>query len=144
MRRTRRALLAGLPAGAAAVLLPAAWTERALARDAAGRGFMEQAFALLRLAQSWGDQPFGAVIVLDGVVVGEGPSRVILRGDGDAHAEREAIRDARQRLGRDDLTGAVLYSTSRPCSRCERVAAEAHVARMIHGRDLNDAGVPRG
>jgi tRNA(Arg) A34 adenosine deaminase TadA len=101
-------------------------------------------FSLLGLAMSWGDPPSGGLLGLAGAVLGGGPSGFYLGGDGAAHAERVAIRDARQRLGRDDLTGAVLYSTSRPCSRCERVAAEAHVARMIHGRDLNDAGVPRG
>jgi tRNA(adenine34) deaminase len=112
--------------------------------DVPDRRFIEQAFAMLRLAQSWGDQPYGAVLVLDGVVVGEGPSRVVQRGDADAHAEREAIRDAQRRLGRDDLSGAVLYSTSRPCALCERAAARARIARMIHGSEMKDAGSPRG
>lgn len=103
---------------------------------------MEAAFAMRRLAESWGDQSYGAVLVLDGRIVGEGPSRVVLRNDPDAHAEREALRDARARLGRQDLSGAVLYSTSRPCLLCERAAAEAGVARMIHGIDLIDAGPP--
>jgi tRNA(Arg) A34 adenosine deaminase TadA len=60
-----------------------------------------------------------------------------------AHAEREAIRDAQQRLGRSDLSGSVLYSTSRPCNECERAAAGARVSRMIVGPDLVDAGQPR-
>jgi tRNA(Arg) A34 adenosine deaminase TadA len=95
-----------------------------------------------RLAESWGDQPYGAVVVADGVVVGEGPSRVIKRGDPTAHAEREAIRDAQSRLGRTSLSGSVLYSTSRPCRLCETAAAEAQVARMIYGPQLTDAGQP--
>jgi tRNA(adenine34) deaminase len=81
--------------------------------------------------------------VLDGVVVGEGPSRVIKHGDPDAHAEREAIRDAQARLGRARLDGAVLYSTSRPCSLCESAAARAGVQRMYHGSAPIDAGQPR-
>ena len=60
-----------------------------------------------------------------------------------AHAEREAIRDAQRRLGRVNLGGSVLYSTSRPCRQCEIVAAEAQVARMVYGPELNDAGQPR-
>lgn len=95
-----------------------------------------------RLALSWGDQPYGAVVVQDGRVVGEGPSRVIQRGDPNAHAEREAIRDARERFGAEVLRGAVLYSTSRPCALCEAAAADAGIARMIHGADLTDAGPP--
>ena len=96
-----------------------------------------------RLATSTGDQPYGAVLVADGAIIGEGPSRVVILGDPTAHAEREAIRDAQRRLGRTDLSGSVLYSTSRPCRMCEAAAAEANVARMIHGTDLDDAGPPR-
>ena len=95
-----------------------------------------------RLALSWGDQPYGAVVVQDGRIVGEGPSRVVQRNDVNAHAEREAIRDARERFGAQVLRGAVLYSTSRPCALCEAAAAEAGIVRMIHGADLKDAGAP--
>lgn len=124
--------LLGLPplrARAAGSAVPPAW--------------IEAAFEMRRLAESWGDQPFGAVLVLDGTIVGLGPSRVVQRGDVDAHAEREALRDARRRLGRERLDGSVLVSTSRPCPRCERAAAEAGVARMIFGLDGVDAGPPR-
>jgi hypothetical protein len=62
--------------------------------------------------------------------------------DPNAHAEREAIRDARERFGAEALRGAVLYSTSRPCVLCEAAAADAGIARMIHGADLKDAGRP--
>lgn len=103
----------------------------------------DAAVSMQRLAQSWGDQPYGAVVVLHGALVGEGPSRVVQKGDADAHAEREAIRDAQRRLGRIDLGGAVLYSTSRPCTACEDAAARAGVSRMVHGASLVDAGPPR-
>ncbi len=113
------------------------------AGPAAAPAWIDAAFEMRRLAESWGDQPYGAVLVLDGAIVGFGPSRVVQRGDGDAHAEREALRDARRRLGRGRLDGALLVSTSRPCPRCERAAAEAGVARMVFGRDGIDAGPPR-
>jgi len=95
-----------------------------------------------RFAESWGDQPYGAVLVLNGVLVGEGPSRVVKDRDPNAHAERVAIGDAQRRLGQAVLAGAVLYSTSRPCSVCEAAAARAGVVRMYHGHSLTDAGVP--
>lgn len=98
---------------------------------------------MLELALSWGDQPYGAVLVLDGQLVGEGPSRVVKNKDPSAHAEREAIRDAQARLGRSRIEGSVLYSTSRPCRACEDAAADAGVSRMIHGDALHDAGAPR-
>ena len=107
------------------------------------RRWYEAAVAMQRLAESWGDQPYGAVLVAGDAIIGEGPSRVIQRGDASAHAEREAIRDAQRRLGRADLEGSVLYSTSRPCRLCERAAAQANVAQMIYGPDLADDGPPR-
>lgn len=107
------------------------------------RRWYEAAAAMKRLAESAGDQPYGAVLVANGAIVGEGPSRVVTRGDATAHAEREAIRDAQRVLGRKSLAGSVLYSTSRPCRQCEMAAAEAQVARMIFGEALDDAGPPR-
>jgi len=94
------------------------------------------------LAESRGDQRYGAVVVLGQTLVGLGPSRVVADRDPDAHAERVAIRDAQRQLGRPDLSGAVLYSTSRPCGLCEAAAAQAGVSRMIHGPTLVDAGRP--
>jgi tRNA(adenine34) deaminase len=94
-------------------------------------------------ALGWGDQPYGAVLVLDSRLAGQGPSRVVQRNDADAHAERVAIADAQQRLGRAILTGSTLYSTSRPCRRCEAAAARAGVTRMVFGADATDAGAPR-
>jgi tRNA(adenine34) deaminase len=95
------------------------------------------------LAESWGDQSYGAVLVLDDKLVGGGPSRVVKLRDSTAHAEREAIRDAQRRLKRTHLQGAILYSTSRPCAACEAAAAAAGVSRMYYGERLNDAGAPR-
>ncbi len=82
------------------------------------------------------------MLVLNGELVGEGPSRVILHANPDAHAEREAIRDAQRRLPRQSLAGSVLYSTSRPCALCESAAAFAGVGRMYFGERLQDGGVP--
>lgn len=95
------------------------------------------------LAESWGDQSYGAVVVLGTQVVGLGPSRVVKDRDENAHAERVAIRAAQRELGTRALTGAVLYSTSRPCSVCEAAAARAGVSRMYYGPSLADAGPPQ-
>lgn len=113
------------------------------APDSSRRGFVEQAFAMKRRAVDSGDQAFGAVVVRGQDIVGFGPSRVVVKRDATAHAEREAIRDAQARLGRADLADCVLYSTSRPCQDCERAAANARIARMYVGADAADAGAPR-
>ena len=141
MLTTRRTTLARAAGLALAATVGAARANPAPA-EPDPKGY-EAAAAMKRLAESWGDQPYGAVLVLAGEIVGNGPSRVVKNQDPTAHAEREAIRDAQRRLGRKEIPGAVLYSTSRPCGACEAAAAEARVSRMIFGPRLNDAGAPR-
>lgn len=141
----RRTALARAVAAAA---LLAGWRAPSNAGDKGApftldRRWIDAAASMKRLAESWGDQSYGAVLVAQGAIIGEGPSRVVQRGDPTAHAEREAIRDAQRRLGRTNLAGSVLYSTSRPCRLCESAAAEAKVARMIFGEAPHDAGRPR-
>jgi tRNA(Arg) A34 adenosine deaminase TadA len=133
----RRSAL-GLAAAAIATL-----TARARAAPAEHREFIAAAFKMRDDAVCAGDQAYGAVVVKDGRVIGFGPSRVVLRKDVTAHAEREAIREAQARLGRGDLSGCVLYSSSRPCSACEAAAHDAKIARMYFGADAADAGAPR-
>jgi tRNA(adenine34) deaminase len=132
----RRSLLAALCASTA--FAPA----RAFAATPEQRPFIDAAFAMKREAERAGDQAYGAVIVRGDAIVGWGPSRVVVNRDVSAHAEREAIRDARKRIG-SDLSDCVMYSTSRPCSACEAAAAEANIARMFFGADASDAGRPR-
>jgi tRNA(adenine34) deaminase len=114
----------------------------AVAQSVTLREALARAHAMRDLAVRAGDQPYGAVVWLDGRIVGEAPSRVVARSDANAHAEREALRDALQRLQRSDLGGAFLVSSSRPCAACEAAAARAGIARMVHG-DGVDAGPPR-
>jgi tRNA(adenine34) deaminase len=116
---------------------------RVRAAPAAHLEFIEAAFRMRDEAVRAGDQAYGAVVVKDGRIIGFGPSRVVLKNDPGAHAEREAIREAQARLGSRELAGCVLYSSSRPCARCEAAAAEANIARMIFGRNASDAGAPR-
>jgi tRNA(adenine34) deaminase len=134
-RRVAVILLGAAAAGAA--------MRTAAAIESAHRPFVEAALAMKEKAVKAGDQPYGAVVVQGGRIVGYGPSRVVAKNDGSAHAEREAIRDAQARLGTADLSTCVMYSTSRPCSNCERAAAEARLARMFHWPAPTDAGVPR-
>ena len=137
---TRRSVVAG---AAFTLLVGQTRAADAASSGAPERRWYEAAAAQKRLAESWGDQGYGAVLVLQGALVGEGPSRVVKNQDADAHAEREAIKDAQRRLGRTSLAGSVLYSTSRPCVLCETAAARAGVSRMVFGPALNDAGAPR-
>jgi len=134
MNTARRTLIAV----AAALALPARAADRAT-----DLRWIAEAERQKQRALGWGDQAYGAVLVLGDALVGEGPSRVVQRNDVNAHAERVAIADAQQRLGRASLAGSTLYSTSRPCALCETAAARAGVARLVFGADARDGGAPR-
>jgi tRNA(Arg) A34 adenosine deaminase TadA len=105
--------------------------------------FVGEAFRMRQLAVQSGDQPYGAVVVKDGRIVGEGVSAVVTGTDPTAHAEMQAIRDAARRLGTTDLSGCELYGTSRACAMCEAAAVFARISRMYYGSGPTDAGPPR-
>jgi tRNA(Arg) A34 adenosine deaminase TadA len=111
--------------------------------DAKKQRFVAEAARMKQEAIARGDQPFGAIVVMDDTIVGYGPSRVVTDGNADAHAERVALWDAQRRLGNRNLSGAVIYSTSRPCLTCERALADSSIDRMYFGPEATDGGKPR-
>lgn len=141
---SRRALLAGVAAVPLTIRAAAAQSLAfAQPRNTDPAGFMSVAQDMLDRAVAAGDQPFGAVVVRNGQIVGWGPSRVVSDSDPTAHAEMVALRDAARRLGTRDLSGCVMYATSHPCPMCEAGAYWAGIDRFVHGRDRSDGGVPR-
>jgi len=147
---TRRGLVTRLlvMAGTALTAAPAfpRWSlaqETGAARGEASRAFMQHALVLRTRAVQAGDQGYGAVVVKDGRVVGEGPSRVVVNRDPTAHAEMEAIRDAARRLGTGDLDACVIYATSRPCAMCEAASYWARISRIYFSEAVTDGGRPR-
>ncbi len=107
------------------------------------RAAMAAAERMRMLALDQGDQGYGAVVVKDGRIVAEAPSRVITRGDPTAHAETEAIRDAARALDTRDLSGCILYSTSRACPMCEAAAYWGNIDTMRFGTAITNAGAPQ-
>lgn len=129
--------------GAAAGVASGAAAAQSVDETENHRRFIARAIVARDRAVAAGDQPYGAVIVKDGVVVTEMQSRVVVTGDPTAHAEMEAIRDAARILKTRHLAGTVLYSTSVPCPMCQAAAYWAGVSRLIHGDPPIDAGAPR-
>jgi tRNA(Arg) A34 adenosine deaminase TadA len=126
--------------GSVAALFPA--VRPGAARDGTTQVFVAEAERMKREAVAAGDQPFGAVVVMGETIVGYGPSRVVSDRNPDAHAERVALWDAQRRLGRRDLSGAVIYSTSRPCAICEQALAKGGIEQMFFGPEATDADKP--
>ena len=134
-----------LPIGIASIVPAAAGAGNEPIRQPAetdAAHFMARAEAMRRRAIDTGDQGYGAIVVRDGRIVGQAPSRVIVNRDPTAHAEIEAIRDAARRLGTNDLAGCVIYSTSRPCRMCETAGYWAGLERSYSGTAITDNGRP--
>ncbi len=94
---------------------------------------MQAAFELAREAGAAGEVPVGAVVVLDGEIVGHGANAPIANHDPTAHAEIQALRDAASNVGNYRLTGSTLYVTLEPCAMCAGAMVHARVARLVYG-----------
>lgn len=103
--------------------------------------FMERAIALSAQAlDTPGTEPFGAVIVKDGAVVGEGFNHSVAHFDPTSHGEVEAIRDACRKLGTVDLAGCDLYSSCEPCALCVAAMRITGIARLYYAASLAQSG----
>jgi len=96
-----------------------------------------------RRAEVAGEVPVGAVVVLDGRVIGRGHNRVIAASDPTAHAEIVALREAAGAVRNYRLAGAELYTTVEPCPMCCGAALNARVARVVYGAADPKAGAAR-
>ena len=101
--------------------------------------FMRRAVALSCQGVAEGGGPFGAVVVRDGVIIGEGRNNVIPGADPTLHAEIVAIRTACAALGTHDLSGAVLYTSCEPCPMCLAATWWARISEVVYGNDRADA-----
>lgn len=82
---------------------------------------------------------FGAVVVKDGKIVGEGYNQVIKNNDPTWHAEMHAIREACKKLGTPHLTGCTLYTSAESCPMCLAAAYWAQINQIYHAATVEDA-----
>lgn len=105
-------------------------------------GFLLQALDLAREAGQAGEVPVGAVVVLDGAIIGRGRNSPLARNDPTAHAEILALREAAAAARNYRLEGATIYTTLEPCVMCAGALVAARLARLVFGaRDLRFGGV---
>lgn len=103
--------------------------------------YMGRALELAEQAYQAGEVPVGAIVVLDGVIVGEGYNRPISSCDPTAHAEVVALRQAALKAGNYRLPGARLYVTIEPCSMCVGALMHARIGDLVYGAREPKAGV---
>ena len=101
---------------------------------------MRAALAEAHKARALHEVPVGAVVVLDGAIVGSGFNQPISSHDPTAHAEVVALRAAAQALGNYRLTGATMYVTVEPCLMCVGALVHARIGLVVYGAPEPKAG----
>jgi guanine deaminase len=101
--------------------------------------YMKKAIALSQKNIQSGGGPFGAVIVKDGKIIGEGWNKVTANNDPTAHAEVEAIREACKNLSDFDLSGAEIYTSCEPCPMCLSAIYWARLSKIYYANTKKDA-----
>ncbi len=96
---------------------------------------------MARSAECLGEVPVGAVVVLDGVIVGRGFNSPIGESDPTAHAEIAALRDAARNLENYRLPGCELFVTLEPCAMCAGAILHSRIARVVYGARDPKTGV---
>lgn len=130
-----------LPRNCALLLCLAAWIRyQQFMADPNLRYFMNPALDLARASASAGGVPVGAVVVYNGMIVGEGGNPAPGSCDPTAHAEILAIRAAAAHLGRDRLNDCDLWVTLEPCAMCAGAIAHARIARLYFGAEDKKGG----
>ncbi|NKB20375.1 MAG: nucleoside deaminase [Alphaproteobacteria bacterium] len=109
--------------------------------------FMQRALDLAAATQKSGrGNAYGAVIVRSDRIIGEGANAIYAHHDPTAHGEVEAIKDACRRIGDNDLSGAVIYTSGgAPCPMCATACYWANLDRIYYAHradDITDGGVP--
>ena len=104
---------------------------------------MDLALEEARRAGALDEVPVGAVVVLEGRVIGLGRNRMVADRDPTAHAEVVAIRAAAEAAGNYRLVGAALYTTIEPCAMCCGAALHARIGRLVYGAADPKTGAAR-
>ena len=94
---------------------------------------MVAALAQAELAREAGEVPIGAIVSINGEIVGRGFNQPIRAADPTAHAEIVALRDAAGRVGSYRLSGATLCVTIEPCLMCVGALVHARIGTLVYG-----------
>ncbi len=102
--------------------------------------FMDQAIELAKEAAKEREVPVGAVVVIDGRIVGRGRNRRETDKNALAHAEIEAINEACKTLGGWRLWQCDMYVTLEPCPMCTGAIINSRIKRLVYGASDSKAG----
>ncbi len=100
--------------------------------------FMHVAIREAQISKAEGNKGYGAVVVLDGQIIGQAHDTAVTQRDPSLHAEMNAIRQAVKAKNDPDLTGAILFSTCEPCPMCASLAVWANVTTIVYGVSIKE------
>lgn len=95
--------------------------------------FMREAIRLSESAVRHGNEPFGAVLVKDGVIAAAGENEIYTAGDFTAHAELHLLQRYSRETGITDLGGYTLYASCEPCFMCSGALVWTKLGRLVYG-----------
>ncbi len=95
--------------------------------------YMRMALREAEAAAAEGEVPCGAVIVLNGVVIGKAHNQTETLNDPTAHAEILAVTQAAQAVGNWRLNNAIMYVTKEPCPMCAGALVLARMHKVVWG-----------
>ena len=95
--------------------------------------YMQAALDEAHRASAQHEVPIGAVVVVDGKVVGTGFNQPISTSDPTAHAEVVALRASARTIGNYRITGGTLYVTVEPCLMCVGAIIHARLGKVVYG-----------
>ena len=102
--------------------------------------WMRRALYLAQCAYQKDEVPIGAVVVLDGRIIGEGYNLTMSNCDPSAHAEIIALRSAAAAINNHRLPGARMYVTIEPCAMCAGAVIQSRLDTVIFGATDSKAG----
>lgn len=101
--------------------------------------FLQRAIELAIENVNQGGDPFGAVVVSKGEIIGEGVNTSHHLPDISGRAEMNAIRQAQKHLGRIDLSDCIIYASGYPCPMCFGVITMSNIHKVVYSNSLEDA-----
>jgi tRNA(adenine34) deaminase len=110
---------------------------------AAAEIWMQEAIIEARKAESEGEVPVGAILLLNEKIIGRGHNSPIRLNDPTAHAEILALRQAARNSTNYRLSGSVLIVTIEPCIMCVGAMIQARVEAVVYGAEDPKAGAIR-
>jgi tRNA(adenine34) deaminase len=102
--------------------------------------YMQQCIALAKKSMAKGNFPVGSIVVKNDVIIGKGLEDVKPTHDVTKHAEIEAIKDALNTIGSDNLENCELYTTHEPCLMCSYAIRHYKIKTVIYGTKVNHVG----